>query len=234
MLFDLRGRGRQRTVRVVYLGLALLMGGGLVLFGVGGSASGGLLDAFTGGSSNSGTDIYEQRIDDANRTLKANPTDQAALAALAKARFNQATQVGFDSTTQQFTAKGLDELRGADSAWQKYLATDPARPDDTLAATMAQAYAPTALNSPTRALQAWQVVTDVRAPEAGNFVVLAQYAYQAKNTRVADLASQRALELTPKAQRKTLKTTLDGYKAQAAGAAATAAGGATAPTATTG
>ena len=50
MLFDLRSRGRRRTVQVVYLGLALLMGGGLVLFGVGtGSGNGGLLNAFTGG-----------------------------------------------------------------------------------------------------------------------------------------------------------------------------------------
>ena len=32
MLFDLRGRGRRRTVQAVYLSLALLLGGGLVLF----------------------------------------------------------------------------------------------------------------------------------------------------------------------------------------------------------
>ena len=45
MLFDLRGR-RRRAVQGTYLVLAMLMGGGLVLFGVGGSVSGGLLDAF--------------------------------------------------------------------------------------------------------------------------------------------------------------------------------------------
>ena len=45
MLFDLRGRGRRRTVQAVYLTLAILLGGGLVLFGVGGNVSGGLLDA---------------------------------------------------------------------------------------------------------------------------------------------------------------------------------------------
>jgi hypothetical protein len=36
MLFDLRGR-RRRVVQVTYLMLALLLGGGLVLFGIGGS-----------------------------------------------------------------------------------------------------------------------------------------------------------------------------------------------------
>ena len=47
MLFDLRGRGRRRTVQVIYLSLALLMGGGLVLFGIGSDQSGGLVDAFS-------------------------------------------------------------------------------------------------------------------------------------------------------------------------------------------
>ena len=47
MLFDLRGRGRRRTVQVIYLSLAILMGGGLVLFGIGSSSSGGLFDAFS-------------------------------------------------------------------------------------------------------------------------------------------------------------------------------------------
>ncbi len=47
MLFDLRGSGRRRTVKIVYITLAFLMGGGLVLFGIGGDVSGGLFDAFT-------------------------------------------------------------------------------------------------------------------------------------------------------------------------------------------
>ena len=39
MLFDLRGR-RRRAVQATYLILAVLMGGGLVLFGIGGDVSG--------------------------------------------------------------------------------------------------------------------------------------------------------------------------------------------------
>ena len=34
MLFDLRASGRRRVVKVVYVFLAVLIGGGLVLFGV--------------------------------------------------------------------------------------------------------------------------------------------------------------------------------------------------------
>ena len=41
MLFDLRGRGRRNTVRVIYIGLAVLIGVGLVGFGVGGGFGGG-------------------------------------------------------------------------------------------------------------------------------------------------------------------------------------------------
>jgi hypothetical protein len=55
MLFDLRGK-RRRAVQATYLTLAVLMGGGLVLFGIGGSG-GNIFDAFDcggGGASDSG------------------------------------------------------------------------------------------------------------------------------------------------------------------------------------
>jgi hypothetical protein len=54
MLFDLRGSGRKRAVKVIYMTLAVLMGSGLVLFGIGGATSGGLLDVFTGGGGGGG------------------------------------------------------------------------------------------------------------------------------------------------------------------------------------
>ena len=52
MLFDLRSSGRRRTIKVIYVTLAFLMGGGLILFGIGGGTSlnGGLFDAFSGNS----------------------------------------------------------------------------------------------------------------------------------------------------------------------------------------
>ena len=48
MLFDLRGRGRHRTVQIVYTTLAVLMAAGLILFGVGSGLAGGLIDAING------------------------------------------------------------------------------------------------------------------------------------------------------------------------------------------
>ena len=77
MLFDLRGRGRRRTVKIVYITLALLMGGGLVLFGIGGGGAmqGGLVDAITGSS---GGDTGTARFDQREREAAAQDAHQPA------------------------------------------------------------------------------------------------------------------------------------------------------------
>jgi len=93
MLFDLRGRGRRRTVQTIYVALAIIMGGGLVFFGIGGGTSGGgLLDAFKGGGGGGGSDTFTRQINAAEKTLKTSPNDAAAWALIARARFQQAGQ----------------------------------------------------------------------------------------------------------------------------------------------
>src|SRR3954447_7577339 len=84
MLFDLRGAGRRNTVRVIYLGLAVLMGGGLVLFGVGGNVGGGLLDAVKGNGGSGSGQTFEKRIQNLEKKLKVDPRDAKSWAALAK------------------------------------------------------------------------------------------------------------------------------------------------------
>src|SRR5919202_1024269 len=79
MLFDLKGR-RRHVVQGTYLLLALLMGGGLVLFGIGGGTNGGLLDAFKGGGGGSkGNSLVEKEIERAQQRLRVNPRDEGAL-----------------------------------------------------------------------------------------------------------------------------------------------------------
>src|SRR3954465_8557668 len=94
MLFDLRGSGRRRTVKIVYITLAFLMGGGLVLFGIGGGGgiSGGLLDAITNesGSTGDGAARFRKAESEARAKTTANPQDAPAWAALARARFQLA------------------------------------------------------------------------------------------------------------------------------------------------
>src|SRR6266480_360033 len=140
MLFDLRGRGRRRTVQTIYVTLAILMGGGLVFFGIGGNTSGGLFDAFKSGGSGGGSDVFSKQAAQAEKTLKVNGNDVAAWAVLARARFQQAGQGGnYDQQTSQFTDKGKTALQQSSAAWEHYLAINPPKPDDSLASLMVQA-----------------------------------------------------------------------------------------------
>ena len=115
MLFDLRGRGRRRTVQAVYLGLAVLMGGGLVLFGVGaGNGFGGILNAFTGNGSSEpeagGQPAGEGR---ARPDPTDTPTTRQRGRALVQARWTSAGQgSNFNTTTGTFTDAGKKELNG--------------------------------------------------------------------------------------------------------------------------
>ena len=215
MLFDLRGRGRRRTVKVVYILLAVLMGGGLVLFGIGGGGamSGGLVDAITGSS---GGDTGTQRFTDNERKAlvltQQKPSDPVAWAALARARV-QTAGVGdnFDPNTAAYTDSGKAKLAEAAQAWDKYLALDPKNPDDRVASLMVRAYDQTGLNRPEDAVKAQEIITEAR-PKATTFATLAIYAYQAGQTRKGDLATQKALSLAPKDQKNTLKSQLDQAK----------------------
>src|SRR3954469_25202004 len=90
MLFDLRGK-RRRAVQATYLTLALLMGGGLVLFGIGGDVSGGLLDAFKGGGGPSGDSALQSRIDKQEERLQTNPRNEVVLQPLVRDYYSLAT-----------------------------------------------------------------------------------------------------------------------------------------------
>lgn len=212
MLFDLQSRGRRTAVKIVYLGLAILIGGGLVLFGVGtGTGGGGLLDIF----SDNGTNVSSQVSDAekrANREVRARPDDPAAWAELARARFLTAGQGdNFNASQSTFTAAGQEKLRSAQTAWDRYLALEPKNPDPNVARLMAQAFAPTGLNEPAAGAAALEIVTEAD-PSSAAFSQLAQFAYLAGQTRKGDLALARAVELAPEAQRRTVRTNLERVK----------------------
>jgi hypothetical protein len=222
MLFDLRGSGRRRTVKIVYITLAFLMGGGLVLFGIGGGGgiSGGLVDAITGttGGGDTSGDRFRKAEAAALAKTKANPQDAPAWAALARARFQLAgAGENFDAAKSTFTKKGVAQLNSAGDAWERYLALNPKKPDDRVASLMVQAFG--ALNQPDKAAEAQEVITDAR-PTAATFTQLALYAYQAGQTRKGDLAKNKALELTDPDMREALKGQLESAKQSAQGAAA--------------
>jgi hypothetical protein len=217
MLFDLRGSGRRTTIKAVYLTLALLMGGGLVLFGIGGDVSGGLVDALTenDGSLSSSDSRFRDRAEQATREARANPQDPAAWAAAARARYQYASAGEFfDQSTGTFTAEGKAQLTAASTAWQRHLALAKNEPDDRVATLMVQAYSEVGLNEPEKAVAAQEIITEVR-PKDSTFATLAVLAYQAGQTRKGDLATKEALSLADKDDRETLKSELEQAKQQA-------------------
>jgi hypothetical protein len=216
MLFDLRGRGRRRAVQAIYLSLAILMGGGLVLFGVGGATSGGLLDAFKADSGQTSvSDVFKKRVTAAERAVKVRPEDPKAWADLARVRFQEAaTGDGFDQAKGVFTDKGKDELRAAEAAWDRHLKLTK-KPDETVARLMVQAFSSSALNEPAKAVRAMEDIIDEREPTGPLYVQLAALAYEAGQTRKAELASKKALQLTPKDDREQIKAQLDSARTAA-------------------
>jgi tetratricopeptide (TPR) repeat protein len=216
MLFDLRGRGRRRAVQAIYLSLALLMGGGLVLFGIGGATSGGLLDAFKNGSGNANvSDVFKKRVDTAERAVRVRPQDPKAWAQLTRVRVQEASAGGgYDTTQQAFTDSGKQQLRKAESAWNRYIKLTK-KPDQNVASLMVQAYSLGALNEPGKAVDAMEIIVDSRKPTGPLYAQLAALAYQAGQTRKAELASKKAIEMTPKDQRQDLQDQLDAARAQA-------------------
>jgi broad specificity polyphosphatase/5'/3'-nucleotidase SurE len=212
MLFDLRSRGRRRTVQVVYLGLAVLIGGGLILFGVGtGSGTGGLLNAFTGnGSGNAQSQAISQQEKNADKQVKVNPNDAAAWGQLINARWaDAATGTNYNSTTGAFSADGKKELAGTTDAWQHY-ASLTKKPDPNFAELAARAY--NNLGNYSAGAGAWEIVSAADPSSAHGFECLAASAYAAKQTRKGDLALDKALSLTPKLSRATLKTQVQAAK----------------------
>ena len=216
MLFDLRARGRRRTIQVIYLFLALLMGGGLIFFGIGGNTAGGLFDAFKSGGRGGGTNALEKNVQRAEKRVHAQPRNAVAWAELARAQY-QVAGLGdnYDQNTGSFTAKGRRALVKVEHAWDRYLALDPPKPNPDLASLMVQAFSPTGLSRPEKAVAAQEIVVDARPPSTGLYSTLAILAYQAGQTRKGDLAAGKAVELAPKDQRSTLRDQLKSAKQQA-------------------
>lgn len=214
MLFDLQSKGRRNVVRIIYLWLAILMGGGLVLFGIGtGVEGGGLLDVFSSNGSDTSAQVSRAETR-ANRAVRANPQDPEAWAELARARYQTAgLGENYDSTTNTFTEAGREKLDTAATAWQRYLSLDPARPDASLARLMAGAYDQAGLNKPADAAAAMEIVTEEQ-PSAAAYGALAQYAYLANQMRKGDLAAAKAVELAPTAQKRLVRTQLSDVKRQ--------------------
>jgi ribosomal protein S20 len=202
MLFDLRGR-RRRAVQVTYLTLAVLMGGGLVLFGIGGNTSGGLFDAFKDNNSSPGDQQAEKRVEKNKKALARNPRNAAVLKALVRDEYQLATSK-LPQNAIAFPKEAHPQLRAASGHWQRYLKLEKGKPDPALASVALRLYDPGALNKPRYALQAATIVAEDQRNSAG-YIRVVQYATLAGDKRTTDLAAQKAIDLAPKSAKKTIK-----------------------------
>jgi hypothetical protein len=207
MLFDLRGR-RRRVVQVTYLTLALLLGGGLVLFGVGGDVSGGRLVAFKGGGGSSGDSALQDRIDKQEERLQKSPGNEVLLQSLVRDYYSKATQTRESGAA--FPPDAKDDLRKAGAYWNRY-ADEAEKPNPATAGYALQIYGVGALNKPKEAEQAAQILAQAQNDTA-SYLRLVAYAARAGDTRTADLATQKAVDLAPKAQKKLVEKQAEALK----------------------
>jgi hypothetical protein len=217
MLFDLRGRGRRRTVRVIYGGLALLIGAGLVFFGVGaGVGGGGLLNSLTG-NEGSNSASFSAQIDKYKKLAQKQPNSAYAWEQLALAQLHEAGGEAYFAN-QGLTSKGRELFAQTAQSWNRYVALNPPKPNTQLALQMERVFGEEGLNEPAEAVKVLQIVIPAKSEsppqyQASLYGALAEYAYKAHNTRIGDLAAAKAVALTPSAQRKKLQTQLAAIKA---------------------
>jgi hypothetical protein len=208
MLFDLRGR-RRRAVQATYLMLALLMGGGLVLFGIGGEVSGGLLNAFEGGGGQSGDSVIRDRIERQQERLQASPRNEQVMENLIRDYYSLATGER-ESGTVGFPEEAKDELRQAGAYWQRYVETAE-EPNADTARFALQVYDQGALDRPKEAQRAAAIIAET-SNDVVSYLNLVSIATRAGDKRTADLAATKAVDLAPKAQRKQIKQQAEALK----------------------
>jgi hypothetical protein len=208
MLFDLRGR-RRRAVQATYLMLAVLMGGGLVLFGIGGDVSGGLLDAFKGGGGPSADSAFQKRIDRQEERLAENPQNQAVLQSLVRDYYSLATSQR-ESGATGFPPDAKDDLRQAGVYWQRY-ADSAEKPNPDTAGYALQVYDVGGLNRPKEAQRAAAILAEA-TNDSPSYLRLVAYATRAGDKRTANLAAQKAVDLAPKAQKKAIEQQAEALK----------------------
>ena len=201
MLFDVKGK-RKRMIQVVYVILAILFGGSLVLFGTGSGVQGGLLDAFTGGGGEDNT-VFQDQYESAQKRARANPDSEAAQLAVVRAAFNLAASTeGSDAETGQLTDKGGQAVTAAANAWERYLKLKPKKPDAGTAQFAALSYA--ALQDYDAAVKAQAIAAKYR-PSANSYFQLADFAYRAGREQKGDEAAAEAVRRTPSDQRNTVR-----------------------------
>jgi hypothetical protein len=213
MLFDLKGR-RKRLVQVTYVGLAVLFGAGLIGFGVGSNAPGGIVDALKGNGGGNGGSVFQDQVDTARKKVAANPKSKQGWLDLVRAEFNLAASAdGSDQQTGQLTDKGQQAVLASANAWERYMKLKPKKPDAASASFAALAYG--ALQEYAKAFRTQELSTKQR-PSPSSYFQLAAFAYSAGEVAKGDAAAAQAVKRTPKDLRNSVRSQVKDAKKQGA------------------
>jgi hypothetical protein len=226
MLFDLRGR-RKRVIQVIYTGLAVLMAGGLVLFGIGGEVSGGLLDGLGIGNGSAGDSTLGDQADRLDQKLQRRPNDEALLLAATRTRISYGnTLAEVDPTTGQptITSEARDQYEMAADTWARYLKVSKGQKSAGVALLVANALFTLAQSDTTAdaidadvkaAARAQRIVAEQR-PNVGTLSTLATFQYYSLDFEAGDRSAKQAEQAaTSPSQRKLLKQQLAATRKQA-------------------
>jgi hypothetical protein len=222
MLFDLRGK-RKRMIQVIYAGLAVLMGGGLVFFGIGGAGGGGLADLINqnGGAGSAQFDDQAKRLE---AKLKQDPKNEQLLVALTRAWYTAGnSQIEYDPATGApvgFPQSAIDDFGKSAAAWRRYLAQKPPKPSPSVAGLAATALFYTAAGSTAAgefttnidgAVDAQKIYAATR-PSLNGYITLARYSYYAGDFAAGDAAIAKAKQEVPKSQASLVERTAKQYR----------------------
>jgi hypothetical protein len=228
MLFDLRGRGRRRTVRIVYSGLALLFFLGFVGFGVGSFGGGGVLELLGGKGSGGGGENYGAQVKAAKKVTVTQPNNPAAWSGLIHATLLQAgSGENYSNTEEVFTSKAQPLLTQIQEAWGHYLKLESHHPDPEVATEVMRIYTTGGgLTDPAEAVKTLKIEMKGRPANVTLYYDLAVLSYQAKETREGDRAAAKALALAPASDKKILEGRLAEIKSgKSAASSGTSASG---------
>jgi hypothetical protein len=208
MLFDLQG-SRKTAVKVIYLGLAILMAGGLVLFGIGSSVNGGLANVFDSGG---GSSAAKDGVEKYSEQVQANPEDKKALQNLIAARYTLAGDPeNFNQDEGTFSEAGKQQLKFLKNDWNTYLKVTDNKPDLATANYAVSGFL--GLEDAKGATKAQQIVTE-KQPNAANYLALMLYASYAGDTLVASGAEVQAKKLATKDEKKDVAAQIKDIKKQ--------------------
>lgn len=210
MLFDIRGR-RRHVVRVVYAVLALLMGASLFLV-VGPFSLGDLVNSGTTDASK----VLNEQAERVERKLEQDPTDEALLLALTRARIasgNALTEVDPETGVTVVTSEGKQEFARAAEAWNRYL-KQTKEPNPSAALLVARGYFGLAESSGTfeetvsniaSAAKAQRIAAEAQ-PTINALTTLAIYEYYRGDFAAGDKATKEAQGMArTKAEAKEVK-----------------------------